>query len=66
MKAKHVGMVLVVLMLVGFIGFSATSYAGWGRGGSYCAGATKVTIFSCSTFFIRFVTSSFVKRFSPN
>ena len=32
----------------------------------YCAGATKLTIFSCSTFFIRFVTSSFVIRFSPN
>lgn len=39
MKAKHVGMFLVVLMLVGFIGFSATSYAGWGRGGGNCAGA---------------------------
>jgi len=38
MKAKHVGMILMVLVMVGFIGFSATSYAGWGRGGGYCAG----------------------------
>ena len=32
MRAKHVGMILVVLMVIGFIGYSATSYAGWGRG----------------------------------
>jgi Spy/CpxP family protein refolding chaperone len=32
-------MFLVVLMLVGFIGFSATADAGWGRGGGNCAGA---------------------------
>jgi Spy/CpxP family protein refolding chaperone len=36
MKAKHFGMILVVLV-VGLIGFSATSFAGWGRGGG-CAG----------------------------
>ena len=36
MRAKHVGMILVVLMVIGFIGYSATSYAGWGRGG--CSG----------------------------
>jgi hypothetical protein len=29
-------MILVVLMVIGFIGYSATSYAGWGRGG--CSG----------------------------
>jgi Spy/CpxP family protein refolding chaperone len=38
MKAKHVGMVVVVLMIVGLVGFSATSYAGWGRGGGPGAG----------------------------
>ena len=36
MRAKHVGMILVVLAVIGFIGYSATSYAGWGRGG--CSG----------------------------
>jgi hypothetical protein len=30
----------------------------------YCAGATKLTIFSCSTFFNRLAISSFVIRFS--
>ena len=34
MRAKHVGMILVILMVIGFIGYSATSYAGWGRGGN--------------------------------
>lgn len=38
MKSKHVGRILTVLVMVGFIGFSATSFAGWGRGGGYCAG----------------------------
>lgn len=36
MKTKHVGLILMVLAMVGFIGFSATAYAGWGRGGGGC------------------------------
>lgn len=36
MKAKHVGLILLILAMVGFIGFSATSYADWGRGGGGC------------------------------
>jgi len=36
MKAKHVGLILLVLAMVGFIGFSATSYADGGRGGGGC------------------------------
>jgi hypothetical protein len=35
MKAKHVGMILMVLMMIGFIGYSTTSYAGRGRGDCY-------------------------------
>ena len=38
MRAKHVVLIAVVLTIVGFIGFSATSYAGWGRGGGPGAG----------------------------
>ena len=34
MKARHVGMVLAVLAILGLIGYSADSYA-WGRGGGY-------------------------------
>ncbi len=33
MKAQHVGLILLVLAMVGFVGFSATSYADGGRGG---------------------------------
>ena len=36
MKAKHVGSILLVLAVVGLIGFSAKSYADWGRGGGGC------------------------------
>ncbi len=38
MKAKHLGMVMAVLAMLGFIGYSADSYA-WGRGGGYGAGS---------------------------
>jgi Spy/CpxP family protein refolding chaperone len=37
MKAKHVGMVLVMLAVLGLIGYSADSFA-WGRGGGYGMG----------------------------
>jgi hypothetical protein len=37
MKARHVGMVLAVLAVLGLIGYSADSYA-WGRGGGYGGG----------------------------
>jgi Spy/CpxP family protein refolding chaperone len=33
MKAKHAGVILVVLAVAGLIAFSTTSYADWGRGG---------------------------------
>jgi Spy/CpxP family protein refolding chaperone len=32
-------MILVVLMMIGFIGYSTTSYAGWGRGDSFGGGS---------------------------
>jgi hypothetical protein len=38
MKAKHIGMVLVVFAVIGLIGYSTASYAGWGRGGGPGAG----------------------------
>jgi Spy/CpxP family protein refolding chaperone len=37
MKTKHVGMVLVVLAVIGLIGYAADSFA-WGRGGGYGMG----------------------------
>jgi zinc resistance-associated protein len=36
MKPKHVGLILMVVAMVAFVGFSATAYAGWGRGGGGC------------------------------
>jgi hypothetical protein len=37
MRAKHVGLALAILAVVGLIGYSADSYA-WGRGGGYGGG----------------------------
>jgi zinc resistance-associated protein len=33
MRAKHITAILLVLAIVGIVGFSAPSFAGWGRGG---------------------------------
>jgi zinc resistance-associated protein len=33
MRAKHITVILLVLAIVGIVGFSAPSFAGWGRGG---------------------------------
>ena len=37
MKARHVGMVLAILAVLGLVGYAADSYA-WGRGGGYGGG----------------------------
>jgi zinc resistance-associated protein len=33
MRARHITAILLVLAIVGIVGFSAPSFAGWGRGG---------------------------------
>jgi len=33
MRTRHITAILLVLSIVGIVGFSATSFAGWGRGG---------------------------------
>jgi zinc resistance-associated protein len=34
MRTRHITAILLVLAIVGIVGFSAPSFAGWGRGGS--------------------------------
>jgi len=38
MRFNKVSNVLVIVAIVGIVGFAATSFAGWGRGGGYCGG----------------------------
>ena len=38
MKMNTVGKVIGVTAIVAIVGFAATSFAGWGRGGGYCLG----------------------------
>ena len=38
MKMNNFGKAVIVLAIIGVIGFAATSFAGWGRGGGNCWG----------------------------
>ena len=41
MKMNNFTKAVAVLAIAGIVGFAATSFAGWGKGGGYCGGQSS-------------------------